>query len=93
MFNFDEDVWDCHVNHYEDYWWKELEEYELDTYFVALGWNENNWNNGNTSGSEEKDWNELSPREKDAARQICYFRDLWDGLTIPQFRRIPRYQT
>ncbi len=88
-FGFDEDSWDCWSNHYGDYWWTELVEYELDGYFIALGWNENNWNNNRAPRSEEMDWNELNGAERDAARQICYFRDLWDELSIPEFRQVP----
>ena len=86
MFTFDELGWDCHVNHYAGYSWGELIQYGYVQYMRALGWNQGNWEgNKEAPKSEYLEWNELSSEQRDAATQICYFEDLWNGLTIPEF--------
>lgn len=76
--NFTEDTWDCWINHYKDYDWEELAEYEVESYFLALGWNENNWiGEEKAPKSEDKEWFELTEAEEKGARALCYFPELW----------------
>ena len=76
-------TWDCDMNHYVDYSWEELEEYFLDAYWIALGWTKRKWGiPGSASKSEGKNWSELTSAEQDAAMEVCYFQESWDGISI-----------
>lgn len=76
----DRDVWDCHINHYEDFFWDELVNASIATHFETLGWNNDTFEDkGSPPESENKDWYELTQAEKDAATALCYFPDLWAG--------------
>ena len=76
-------TWDCDMNHYVDYSWEELEEYFLDAYWIALGWTKREWGiPGFAPKSEGKTWSELTSAEQDAAMEVCYFQESWDGISI-----------
>ena len=82
--HFNEISWDCYINHYDDYDWYELEQYDIAKYFKNLGWTQTMWDctsNGNNKctvpTTEDLDWNELSTIQKQAAIEICYFEELW----------------
>ena len=75
--------WDCHVNHYRNYEWQELEERDVQKSYKALGWDEDMW-----CGSEEPDeegwyWGDLTPAQQDAAAAACYSPQTWDEVSIP----------
>ena len=79
-------TWDCDMNHYVDYSWEELEEYFLDAYWIALGWTKRKWGiPGFASKSEGKNWSELTSAEQDAAMEVCYFQESWDGISITEW--------
>lgn len=84
---FDEDTWDCWINHYSWYEWAELSEFQLNVYVEALGWNANKWETGNNPpASEDKYWRELSASEKQAAAGLCYLPETWDQeSSFPQW--------
>jgi hypothetical protein len=75
----DEDSWDCYINHYEDYFWAELETANVSKYYQALGWDQTMWEENNPPRSEESEWFELNENEIIAAQSLCYFPDLWAG--------------
>jgi len=76
----DDDVWDCHINHYQDYYWEELVNVSVAVHFETLGWNEDAFEEGGPApASEDQYWYELTQAEKDAAEALCYFPDLWAG--------------
>ncbi len=80
------DIWDCHINHYLGYWWEDLEERGLDQYLKELGWDENSWNqDGPVPDTDDLYWDGLTPDQQEAAVQICYFRELWDNVPIPEW--------
>jgi len=82
----DDEMWDCHVNHYYGYWWEDIEYYGYDLYFSALGWDVDSWDNGaQMPKTEDMYWDELSLAQQAAATQLCYFRDLWDSVSIPEW--------
>ena len=83
----DEDMWDCHVNHYLGWWWDELAEYDLARYFIILGWSADSWD-GDAPKPEEQDmsWEELTLEQRAAAAQICYTGDIWDMNPIPRWQ-------
>lgn len=79
---FEEGPWDCWMNHYNGYYWSNLEEYGIAPYFEALGWNAQAWD-GPASGypeSDSKAWDELDSIEQQAAANICYIPETWDQV-------------
>ena len=80
---FYEDQYDCHMNHYTDYDWAELQLYDLVGYYETLGWSQESWEgNATAPASEEKDWSQLTAVEQAAADEVCYFQDNWDGVPL-----------
>ena len=48
-----------------------------------LGWNEDNYDGDEASpDSDEKWWDQLTEKERVAATQLCYTRELWNGVPI-----------
>merc|ERR1711865_256817 len=80
---FDVETWDCDVNHYFGYYWEGLATYDLQKYWMALGWSEASWNGEiDPPDTDEKDWEELTEEQQKAAEEICYFQQTWDGISI-----------
>lgn len=72
----DEDSWDCYMNHFEDYDWSELVEFDLASPMRALGWTRNMWDLGASEAiTEDLDWDELSEQQREAAEFICYLQE------------------
>ena len=83
---FYHDQWNCYMNHYDDYDWFELVLEDVAQYFEAFGWNVDTW----TAKTEEPwawnvDWDELSDAQRDAAWEICYFRETWDDMPLSKW--------
>jgi hypothetical protein len=78
---YDEDVWDCYQNHYQDHYWIELQETEVAQYFEVFGWTELTWDEGDDDPAAwELDWGEFTPAMEAAAKQLCYFqKEIWEG--------------
>ena len=92
----DEEVWDCYINHYYEYDWYELVEYNIVDDYVGLGWTEAMWECSDEEGndddddcevlvpeSEDFDWEELSSKEQQHATNLCFFEELWNGSKLP----------
>ena len=78
-----DDQWDCHINHFDDYNWVELNQAGVQQYWVALGWSQTSWEGiAPAPASEEKEWGALTASEKTAAEMLCYFEELWNGLDL-----------
>jgi hypothetical protein len=85
-----EEQWDCFMNHYERYDWDALPRHARDA-LADLGWVEYSWKRGSqiivssllTPASENSNWRELKDTERDAAIQLCWFKDLWDYYPLP----------
>jgi hypothetical protein len=91
---FDEEVWDCYVNHYGDYLWAELEEEGVQQYYEALGWSEGTWEELNFSPTtSELLWSELSNAERAAAEEICYTLELWNEVSLDLWSILPEAPT
>lgn len=76
-------IWDCHINHYVGFTWSDLAAGGFVQYATSLGWDENKWdNNGSDPETEDFYWDDLTLEQQAAASQICYFKDLWDGLVL-----------
>ena len=83
---FDNDAWDCHINHYFGYWWAELEDLGFHVYLSVLGWTETTWDDdGPAPTTEDMYWSDLTNEHKAAASEICYTREIWDGISIPEW--------
>ena len=80
----DEEMWDCHINHYSGYWWEDIVWMGLDQYFTILGWDAGNWHYDETPETEDMYWDELTVKQQMAATQVCFFRDLWNTVPIPE---------
>ena len=81
-----EEMWDCHINHYYGYYWEDIEYYGYDKYYVVLGWNADSWDNESGEPyTEDLYWDELSQVQQEAATQLCFFKELWDGESIPNW--------
>lgn len=86
---FDEDTWDCWVNHYDDYSWAELVSDGLHVHYQALGWTQSLWDGNGSAATDNLDWNQLSSPQQAAARQVCYNRELWDEIELPRWPTLP----
>eukprot|EP00980_Cylindrotheca_fusiformis_P013740 scaffold3533_cov97-Cylindrotheca_fusiformis.AAC.4 len=83
-----QNIWDCWINHYVAYSWEELECYGLADAHRTLGWTETTWDSSDWTkwpASESIKWDFLSEKEQAAARQLCYFSELWDGRFLPDW--------
>ena len=85
-FGYDENVWDCWINHYSYYDWDEFIQYEFAEPLIVLGWNQSNWDgDAPEPESDSKDWIELTVEERTAAEELCYFEEVWDGVYPDMF--------
>ncbi len=58
----------------------------LDQYLTELGWDKDSWDNdGPAPETDDLYWEGLSAAEQNAARQLCYSQELWDGVPIPDW--------
>lgn len=80
------EIWNCHINHFQDYFWSELNtEVHVQQFFVDLGWNASSWAEViDPPPSESADWSELTANEQAAAEKLCYFEELWNGLDLTE---------
>lgn len=56
--------------------------------YETLGWNKASWGSTDTSrfpSSERMRWNKLSEQEQQAAEMLCYTKDLWERVPLPQW--------
>jgi len=89
---YDEDRWDCCINHYEGFDWKELETNnyteQIDA-LSALGWSSESYGKRNSSvwpETEGKYWQNLTEYQKFmAASKLCFTEETWD-------ERLPLYE-
>ena len=70
-------------NHFRSFSWDDLELYGLDMPFMVMGWSELSWDGVEAKPSSEgMTWKELSQAEREAASEVCYFKDNWDGIDM-----------
>lgn len=76
-----EDLWDCFINHYEQYTWEELKGKEVQQHYADLGWTQDHWTGDADTivYTESRWWGMLTDNEKKAANSLCYF----EGKTLP----------
>jgi hypothetical protein len=87
IMGYNEDRWDCCINHYTNYDWDELDmdDYpEVQLSYKVLGWNNRSWDTGTSDpASEGKSWSELTLFEQASADYVCYDGLLWDEEPLP----------
>ena len=94
---FTEVTWDCWINHYSDYRWFELDDIPTSSTrsvldeLQTLGWTKWSWRSDHQSDwpdSEFKDWIELTTEERISAEHLCYTKELWDDIPLPQWEKL-----
>lgn len=82
---YNEDRWDCCINHYNAYDWGDLVFWEYKEQIAAweaLGWSESTYGTldaKNWPESEYKTWENLSEYEREmAASKLCYTEETWN---------------
>ena len=94
---YNEDRWDCCLNHYENFDYDELlaEDWpELQAAYKILGWDKDIWNvedlpEHDQPKSEDKNWDELNLLEQQAADFLCYNEESWNEEALPWSSRKP----
>lgn len=82
----DEEVWDCWIAHFEDYFWHELQEDGLVQFYETLGWTKNSWEgSGGPPETDNTEWIDLTPDEQLAARSLCFDQNLWDAMNLEDY--------
>jgi hypothetical protein len=79
--------WDCYINHFANYGWLDLQTDDVQKPYSDLGWTEDSWDGiASYPASEDLSWDEMSSEEQEAAKQMCYFKEIWDmDLKIPNW--------
>ena len=78
-------TWDCHMNHYNAYYWKGFYG-EMKLAIEALGWTVQSWDYAiSEPATESQDWKELTAKQRAAATMLCYFREVWDDVPITEW--------
>ena len=80
--NFEEESWDCVQNHYFDYYWSELEQYDLATAWITLGYTKDRYDAGDDPATFDLFWAELTPAQQAAAVELCYVQESWDEIDL-----------
>ena len=62
-----------------------MEELNVSQYYEILGWNEYSWDNDVLPATDSMSWYELSTVEQEAAKQLCYNREFWDGIPLSEW--------
>ncbi|KAL7554665.1 hypothetical protein ACHAWF_018162, partial [Thalassiosira exigua] len=79
----DENMWNCYMNHYNGYYWADLEQEGVAQYWVVLGWNQASWDGGiGTPATNDMYWRELSESQQEAAYKLCFSRNAWDWISL-----------
>jgi len=79
LVGFTEDTWDCHINHYYDYYWEELVMYNLSEYFEIIGYTQASWERDDSIDVNDQYWDEIETDVEAALEEICWTKDLWDN--------------
>jgi len=86
MLGFDEWSWNCWMNNFESFSWKQLYEWELTTYLESLGWNQQRWNGQNGPPIlKTNSWDDLTSEQQQSAMQLCFYKTTYDELNIVEY--------
>lgn len=84
--DLNEDKWDCFVNHYNGFYWSNLEDMDVAVYWKVLGWSESSWDDETSlPDTEDMTWDELSSEQQEAAYKLCYFDKSWDWVVLSEW--------
>lgn len=81
----DEAKWDCFVNHYNGYYWENLQAAGIVESFQALGWDQVNWDDGGTNPVFDMYFEDLSAEQQDAAFRLCYIPNSWNWVPLDEW--------
>lgn len=82
---FEEDTFDCCLNHYDFYDWADFagEDFvEVREALEILGYNKNKWDNDVALEFDDNTWDSLSPEYQEALSELCWSKGLWDGVDL-----------
>lgn len=83
---FDEWSWNCWMNNFESFSWKQLYEWELTPYLESLGWSKQKWNAQNGPPILKRyRWDELTNEQQESAMQLCFYKSSYDALNIADY--------
>lgn len=84
LLGFNENTWDCFVNHYEENTWDDLAARGVQEHFEGLGWSRAHWEHttDEVPYTEARWWEQLTDKEKGHANQLCYFIDNWNRIDM-----------
>ena len=85
---FYKEQYDCYINHYYGYSWDELTQYGLAEYYLAFGWTESNYmlDDPVQPDAWDSSWDSLTDDQKEAADQLCWFKEIWQEMTIEDWQ-------
>ena len=80
-------MWDCFINHYLGYWWEDLEELNVAQYYAILGWDIDSWDEElYVPETDDMYWDDLTSEQQEAAGQLCFSKELWDEVPLPDWK-------
>lgn len=81
----DEVSWNCWMNNWQSFSWKQLHSLQLAKYMVSLGWDMDQWNSQyNNPPAERKGvWDEMTMEQQRNANQLCFYKTSYDRLDLP----------
>lgn len=88
---FTTNSWDCWVNHYAGDSWEGLISRDKVEAYEVLGWTAETWASQDPfewPESELKLWYELSADQRQAAEELCYMQELWDGISLDDWESV-----
>ena len=89
-------IWDCYINHFQDFTWNRLVQIHRDKFWSVLGYNQTTWQETQhsfTPSALNKKWAQLTTEEQAAATELCYFQQTWDEVGLENFAISPTTQS
>jgi len=79
--------WNCWMNHWESFSWKQLYTLELTPYLQSLGWDIHSWNAqyGDPPMKRMESWRDLSTEQRRDATMLCYYGSSYDRLDVSSY--------
>ena len=82
----DADKWDCYMNHYNGYFWSDLQVLGVASFYETLGYSLLSWDYElEYVETEDMNWSELSSEQQDAAHKLCFFQNSWDWISLSEW--------
>lgn len=84
-FGFYAEQWDCYMAHYDGYDWAELILEGVAENFAAFGWTAESWPLDQAPDTWDLDWGDLTEAQQNAAYEICFFEEIWQGIQLTEW--------